>query len=65
MKESKYKEAQSIYEELLELNKNAYGIHSEEYERTSIRLSELCNLISMILLKKERFDLCLLFLKKA
>lgn len=64
-KENKYKQALDVYEELLEINKNAYGLHSEEYERVSIKLCELCNLISMILLQKEKYDVCLLFLKKA
>jgi hypothetical protein len=54
-----------VYQEVLELNKNVYGVQSDEYERISIKICELCNLISMILLQKEKFDLCLMFLKKA
>ncbi len=51
-KETKYKEALDVYQEVLELNKNAYGSQSDEYERISIKLCELCNLIAMILLQK-------------
>ena len=64
-KEAKYKEALDVYEELLDINRNMYGLHSQEYEKTSVRLCELCNLIAMILLNKEKFDVSLLFLKKA
>lgn len=50
---------------MLEFNKNYFGSDSEEYERVSIKMCELCNLISMIFLQKDKYDLTLLFLQKA
>ena len=64
-RDAKYREALDKYQEILEFNKNYYGGDSEEYERVSIKMCELCNLIAMIFLQKEKFDLCLIFLQKA
>lgn len=50
---------------MLMIKKSAYGEDSEEYFKTSDKLCELCNLISMIFLQKEKFDASLEFLKKA
>ena len=30
-KEAKYKESLDAYQDVLELNKNAFGVHSDEY----------------------------------
>lgn len=37
----------------------------KQYNNSKEKLCELCNLIAMIFLKKERFDVSLEFLKKA
>ena len=58
-------EALAVFEEMLNIKKGAYGEDSEEYFKTSDKLCELCNLISMIFLSKEKFDASLEFLKKA
>jgi hypothetical protein len=64
-KGGKYGESLDILEEILNLKRNAYGEKSDEYLRTSEKLCELCNLISMICLQKEKFDASLDFLRKA
>ena len=40
-------------------------ILNKKYAKSKEKLCELCNLIAMIFLKKERFDVSLEFLKKA
>jgi len=52
-------------EEIIIIKKNAYGEESEEYMNTREKLSELCNLIAMICLQKDKTENCLDFLKKA
>jgi len=64
-KEGKFGESLDLMEEIIILKKNAYGEDSEEYMNTCEKLSELCNLIAMICLQKEKYDNCLDFLKKA
>ncbi|CAD8074960.1 unnamed protein product [Paramecium primaurelia] len=63
--QNKYLEALNVFEEMLMIKKSAYGEDSEEYFKTSDKLCELCNLIAMIFLQKEKFDASLEFLKKA
>jgi hypothetical protein len=58
-------ETLQVFEEMLMIKKSAYGEDSEEYFKTSDKLCELCNLISMIFLQKEKFEASLEFLKKA
>ena len=50
---------------MLSIKKNAFGDNSDEYLKTSDKICELCNLIAMIFLQKEKMDACLDFLKKA
>ena len=40
-------------------------LFNNQYNNSKEKLCELCNLIAMIFLKKERFDVSLEFLKKA
>lgn len=54
-----------MLEEAFHLKINAYGEDSEEVLKTSEKLCELCNLIAMVCLTRERFDACFEFLKKA
>lgn len=64
-REAKYREALDKYQEILEFNRNYFGAESEEYDRISIKMCELCNLVAMIFLQKDKFDLTLIFLQKA
>ena len=47
------------------LKRSTFGENHEEFHRSSHKLCEICNLISMIFLQKEKYDLCQVFLKKA
>ena len=64
-KQGKYGESLDTLEEAFNLKINAYGENSEEVIKTSEKLCELCNLIAMVCLTRERFDACFEFLKKA
>lgn len=64
-KNGNYAESLDILEEILNLKRQAYGEESDEYYKSSEKLCELCNLIAMICLQKEKFEASLDFLKKA
>jgi tetratricopeptide (TPR) repeat protein len=64
MQEGKYLESFEVLEEALEVRRNFFGDTSDEYYKTSEKLCELCNMLSMIFLQKEKFDATLEFLKK-
>jgi len=65
VQEGKYLESLDVLEEALDIRKNFFGDTSDEYHKTSEKLCELCNMLSMIFLQKEKFDATLDFLKKA
>ena len=69
--QGKYLECLETIEKILNIKADAFGEQSDEvlilyqYIKSKEKLCELCNLIAMIFLKKERFDVSLEFLKKA
>jgi len=65
IQEGKYLESLDVLEEALQIRKEFFGDTSDEYYKTAEKLCELCNMLSMIFLQKEKFDATLDFLKKA
>jgi len=65
IQEGKYLESLDAMEEALHLRRNYFGETSDEYYKTSEKLCELCNMLSMIFLQKEKFEATLEFLRKA
>lgn len=64
-KSGKYIECLEVLEEILNLKRQLFGELSEEYQQSSQKLCELCNLIAMIFLQKEKYEVCMDFLQKA
>jgi tetratricopeptide (TPR) repeat protein len=54
-----------IMEEVVSIKKNVYGTDHIEFEKSSEKLCEYLNLAAMIFLQKEKFDVCLDYLRKA
>jgi tetratricopeptide (TPR) repeat protein len=52
-------------ETILNKKRENFGPESQEYNNTSQKLCELCNMISLVCLQKEKFEQALEFLKKA
>lgn len=65
VQEGKYLESLDAMEEALNLRRTYFGETSDEYYKTAEKLCELCNMLSMIFLQKEKFEASLEFLKKA
>ncbi|KAL4433481.1 hypothetical protein ABPG74_002878 [Tetrahymena malaccensis] len=55
----------NVLEEVLNMKREVYGEDSEQYQKTSEKLCEICNIIAMICLNKDKNDSCYDFLKKA
>jgi len=62
---SKYIEALDAMEEALNIRLEVYGETSDEYYKTADKLCELCNMLSMLSLQKEKFEAVVEFLRKA
>ncbi|KRX09430.1 hypothetical protein PPERSA_01630 [Pseudocohnilembus persalinus] len=63
--QGKYGESLDKLEELLILIENTYGKDSEPYFKSQKKLSDLCNLIAIMCLQKDKKDAALTFLKRA
>jgi len=63
--QQKLGECLGVLEEVLNKKRELFGEGSEHYSKTSEKLCEICNIIAMIFLNKDKNDSCYEFLKKA
>ena len=54
-----------MLEDILNQKRTYIPEDKDEYLKTAERICELCNLIAMVFLQKEKFDECLDYLKRA